>query len=123
MSNHHNMDVVKLWQLGWPHAAEDQRKDIAAAIAQMLDFCLKQSLQPDGSFKAPEEDTLSSAFYFGVGFLHEIGYFSKAHRFWTDETFAGAEEVRQRIQGRIKKLGLDDSEAQWALGILAFDKD
>jgi len=123
MSNHHNMDVVKLWQLGWPHAGPEQRRQIAAAVAEMLDFCLRQSLQPDGSFKSPEEDTLSSAFYFGVGFLREIGYFSKANRFWTDRSFPEAAEVRQRIRERITRLGLDDSEAQWALGILRYDRD
>ena len=122
MSNHHNMDIVKLWQLGWPQATAGQRKEIAAAISDMLDFCLKQSLQPDGSFKSPEEDTLSSAFYFGVGFLREIGYFSKGNRFWTDRSFPEAREVRQRIRTRIQKLGLDDSEAQWALGILRWDR-
>jgi hypothetical protein len=118
MSNHHNLDVVKLWQLGWEHASPQQRAQIAAAISQMLDFCLRQSLQPDGSFDSPEEDTLSSAFYFGVGFLDEIGYFSKSKRFWTDQKFDGAAEVRDRIRGRIQQLGLDDSEALWALGIL-----
>lgn len=122
MSNHHNMDIVKLWSEGWPRATTDQRRQISAAMSDMLDFCLKQSLQPDGSFKSPEEDTLSSAFYFGVGFLHEAGYFSKSNRFWTDRTFPEAAEVRNRIRNRIQKLGLDDSEAQWALGILRFDR-
>ncbi|HXE54377.1 MAG TPA: hypothetical protein VN541_15250 [Tepidisphaeraceae bacterium] len=122
MSNHHNMDIVKLWSLGWPHATAEQRQQIAAAISEMLDFCLKQSLQPDGSFKSPEEDTLSSAFYFGVGFLHEVGYFSKFYRFWTSRTFPEAPQVRERIRNRITKLRLDDSEAQWALGILRFDR-
>lgn len=121
MSNHHNMDIVTLWQLGWSHAAPDQRRQIALAITGMLDFCLRQSLQRDGSFKSPEEDTLSSAFYFGVSFLHEIGYFSKANRFWTDREFPESREVRQRILRRMQALKLDDSEATWAKWLLRFD--
>jgi hypothetical protein len=120
MSNHHNMDVVKLWQLAWPRASAEQRAQIAAAVREMLDFCLRQSLQPDGSFESPEEDTLSSQFYFGVAFLDEAGYFSRAKRFWTDAPMPGAKEVRERILNRMVELKLDDSEARWALGILRF---
>ncbi|HEX5243039.1 MAG TPA: hypothetical protein VFW23_07205 [Tepidisphaeraceae bacterium] len=123
MSNHHNMDIVTLWRLGWPEATAEQHTQIANAISEMLDFCLKQSLQPDGSFKSPEEDTLSSAFYFGVGFLHEIGYFTKTNRFWTDRAFPEAQATRKRIANRITQLKLDDSEATWALGMLRLDKE
>jgi hypothetical protein len=123
MSNHHNVDLVALWRLGWEHATPDQRKQISDAISQMLDFCLHQSLQPDGSFKAPEEDTLSSAFYFGVSFLHETGYFSRSNRFWTSQQFPQAQEVRKQILDRMQALKLDDSEATWAMWQLQFDKD
>ena len=123
MSNHHNMDLVTLWQLGWEHATPQQQKQIGEAISQMLEFCVHESLQPDGSFKAPEEDTLSSAFYFGVSFLHEIGYFSKANRFWTDRQFPEAEPVRKRILDRMQALKLDDSEATWAVWQLRSSTD
>lgn len=123
MSNHHNLDVVKLWQLGWAHASPEQQGKVREAVARMMEFCLHESLQPDGSFRSPEEDTLGSAFYFGVGFLHEVGYFSKANRFWTDQSFPAASEVRARILGRMQALKLDDSEATWAMWILRYDKD
>jgi hypothetical protein len=123
MSNHHNMDVATLWRFGWQHATPEERKQIAEAIRQMMDFCLHQSLQPDGSFKAPEEDTLSSAFYFGVGFLREIGYWSKSKRFWTDLAFPESKEIRKRILDRIDAMKLDDSEASWSKMILRFEKD
>jgi hypothetical protein len=123
MSNHHNVDIVTLWNLGWSRVTPEQQKQIAAAIAQMLDFCLHQSLQPDGSFKSPEEDTLSSAFYFGVSFLHEVGYFSKANRFWTDRSFPESQDVRKRILDRMQALKLDDSEATWAMWQLRLDKE
>jgi hypothetical protein len=123
MSNHHNVDLVTLWRLGWSHARPQQREQIAGAISQMLDFCLHQSLQPDGSFKSPEEDTLSSAFYFGVSFLREIGYFSKSNRFWTDRQFPESEQVRKRMLDRMEALRLDDSEASWAMWQLRLVKD
>ena len=123
MSNHHNMDVVTLWRYGWQHATPDEQKQIRDAIRDMMDFCLKQSLQPDGSFKAPEEDTLSSAFYFGVGFLREIGYWSKSKRFWTEQSFPESKEIRRRILNRINALKLDDSEASWTKLILQFEND
>jgi hypothetical protein len=123
MSNHHNLDIVTLWNLGWSHVTAEQRQRISEGISQMLDFCLHQSLQPDGSFKSPEEDTLSSAFYFGVSFLHEVGYFSKGNRFWTNPPFPESEEVRKRILARMQALKLDDSEATWAMWQLRLDKD
>lgn len=121
MSNHHNMDLVRLWRLGWPHATPQQKQNISAAIAGMLDFCLHQSLRPDGSFNSPEEDTLSSAFYFGVGFLHETGYFTPDNRFWTNQSFPEAQQVRQRILDRMQAIKLDDSEATWAIWTLRGD--
>ncbi len=123
MSNHHNMDLVRLWRLGWSQATPQQRNQISHEIGAMLDFCLTKSLQEDGSFKSPEEDTLSSSFYFGVGFLHEIGFFSKRQRFWTDREFPQAKEIRQRILNRIKSIGLDDPEATWAVSLLGIDAD
>jgi hypothetical protein len=123
MSNHHNMDVVTMWRLGWSRASSEQRNRISQSISAMLDFCLTKSLQEDGSFKSPEEDTLSSSFYFGVGFLHEIGFFSKRQRFWTDREFPKAKEIRQRILNRIKSIGLDDPEAIWAASLLGIDAD
>jgi len=121
LSNHHNLDIVRVWHLGWPNASPDQKQKIGQGIKEMLDFCLHQSLQADGSFNSPEEDTLSSAFYFGVSFLHEIGYFNKSNRFWTSEAFPQAPEVRKRILDRIDALKLDDSEATWAKWTLKAD--
>lgn len=53
----------------------------------MLDWCLAETIEPDGSFKIGDESTLGGAFYFGVSFLNKVGYFSKANRFWTDREF------------------------------------
>jgi hypothetical protein len=122
MSNHHNYDVVLLFHLGWSHADAGEREQIRAEIARMLRFCREQTLQADGSFRMRgDEATLSSNFYFGVAFLNEIGYFA-TERFWSDEKFPEAAEVRDRIESRIVKLGLDDPEAKFALMLLRLNR-
>lgn len=114
MSNHHNYDVARLLHLGWPHMTEGQREQTRVEIARMLDWCLAETIEPDGSFKIGDESTLGGAFYFGVSFLDEVGYFSKANRFWTDREFRGSRELRDRILGRLRALKLTDPEATWA---------
>jgi hypothetical protein len=42
-------------------------------------------------------------------------------RFWTSEAFPRAEDVRRRVRSRIRALGLDDPESQWAALILDTD--
>jgi len=97
-SDHLNVDVAELFRLGWPHASDAQKKAIAAHLHKLLEWCLTKSLQPDGSFKfwigdnSKEEST-----FYGAAFLGRIGYFDKTKRFWTDEDFPEAENVRQRI--------------------------
>ena len=45
-------------------------------IQQMLDWCLSQSLQADGTFKTSEiDDTLGDVQMYGVWFLRDAGYF------------------------------------------------
>ncbi len=122
MSNHHNYDVVRLFHLGWPHADAEQQGLIRAEIAGMIRFCREETLQKDGSFRMRgDEATLSSNFYFGVAFLNEVGYFAKT-RFWSDDKFPEAAEVRDRIELRIVGLGLDDPEAKFALAILRMNR-
>ena len=118
MSNHHNFDAARLFHLGWEHAGPAQREEIRAAIRRMLRFAIDESLQPDGTFADPSEDTLGGSFYFAVALLHEVGFFGRSNRFWTDEDFPRAEEVRKRVRSKIRALGLDDSESQWAAMIL-----
>jgi hypothetical protein len=102
--NHNNVDVVYLFKWGWPVASAGQKKAMAAGIQDMLNRCLTESLQPDGSFKHLAADqSIEEANYFGADFLSHIGYFDKSKRFWTDQDFPQAEEVRQRIVGFVEK--------------------
>jgi hypothetical protein len=107
--NHLNWDMVKVVREAWPSLDETTRAKARVSIAKMLAWCLTNSLQPDGSFKVSElDDTVGDATSYGVSFLREVGYFSRAERFWTNEDFAGANGVRARIEARIKSIGLND---------------
>jgi len=102
--NHNNMDVVALFKAGWPHANAAQRKAMATEIQKMMQWCLDESLQPDGSFKPIIADgSLEEGTYYGASFLARIGFFDKSLRFWTDQEFPQANEVRQRIIAYILK--------------------
>jgi hypothetical protein len=96
-ANHHNMDVVVIFRYGWKHATPRQQEAIRVELHKMLDWCLKESLQPDGSFRVRDGESLEESIYFGTAFLARIGYFDREQRFWTDEKFPDAPEAKQHI--------------------------
>lgn len=103
------MDVVKIFRLTWPALDEPTRQQARAEISRMLDWCLTESLQPDGSFKVSDlDDTTGDAYNYGVSFLNEAGYFRGEDRFWTDQQFPEASAVRDRVQIKLKSIGLSD---------------
>jgi hypothetical protein len=91
-----------------------QRADSRAAIRRMLDFCLTQSLWPDGSFNLNDELTIGESFEFPCLFLHEIGFFDAANRFWTSERFPQARQIASRIAHKLRELKLNDPESDVA---------
>ena len=103
--NHHNMDVVLLFSQGWSHVAPDLQEAMRIEIRKMLDWCLKESLQADGSFRRNkfENDSLEEYTYFGASFLARAGYFDRKKRFWTSEEFPEAAEVKRRIVNYIRE--------------------
>ncbi len=96
---HHNMDVVVLFQYAWPQMNEVQRQAASIEIEKMLRWCLEESVLPDGSFRASTggEDSLEENEYFGVAFLARAGYFDASRRFWTDQSFPEANNLRRRL--------------------------
>jgi hypothetical protein len=110
-SNHHNYDVARLFRVGWPQMNEGQRDLARAEMREMMDFCLNKTLNPDGSFKLMDEDTVGSSFLFPVSLLNELGYFRPSLRFWTRESFPDSMKVADRIEQRIKSMGLSDTES------------
>jgi len=114
-SNHHNYDVVRLVRIGWPKMDGEQRDLARAEFHRMMDFCLRETMNPDGSFKMMDEDTVGSSFLFPVSLLNELGYFRPSLRFWKWQTFPGAMEVADRIEATIKTMGLTDTESRKVL--------
>jgi hypothetical protein len=75
----------------------------------MLHWCLTELYQPDGSFKENGlDDTLGDAYEYGVDFLTDAGYFDGTKRFWTNQSFPEAGGVRDRIETKLKSIGLRD---------------
>lgn len=103
-SNHNNMDAAVLFHSGWNSATSTQRTAMAEEMRKMLHWCLTESLQRDGSFRAnSDDDSVEESEYFGAAFLRRIGFFDKARRFWTDQDFPQAAEIRRRIKAYITK--------------------
>ena len=114
-SNHHNYAVVRLFRICWPSMSEDQRELARAEMRRMINFCLSETLNADGSFKLMDEDTVGSSYVFPVQLLDETGYFRKSRRFWTDESFPDSLEVAKRVASKIQSAGLTDTESRKAL--------
>jgi hypothetical protein len=110
-SNHHNYDVVRLFRVGWPQMSSSQRELAQTEMRRMMDFCLKETMNPDGSFKFMDEDTLGSSFLFPISLLNELGYFRPSLRFWTWDSFPGSMKVADRVEHRIRTMGLTDTES------------
>jgi hypothetical protein len=107
--NHLNWDVVKIFRYAWPVLDAATREKVRAEISGMLEWCLANSYQPDGSFKVSDlDDTLGDAYSYGVSFLRETGYFRPEERFWTDQDFPNAKAVADRIEAKLKSIGLND---------------
>lgn len=99
---------------GWKSMSTQHQTEAKAQIRKMLDFCLTQSLLPDGSFNLNDEGTIGESFEFPCLFLEEIGFFNKENRFWTQESFPQAHEIAKRISRKITALKLDDLETKVA---------
>ena len=107
--NHLNWDLVVVFRYAWPSLDEATRASVRGEIQQMIDWCLSQSLQQDGSFKTSEiDDTFGDAQMYGAWFLRDAGYFDSAQRFWTDKSFPDSGAVRSRIAARLNAVGLSD---------------
>ena len=103
-TNHHNMDVVLLFSLGWNHVSPELQDAMRIEIRKMLTWCLQESLLADGSFRRNqfENDSFEECTYFGASFLARAGYFDPKKRFWTNEDFPEADQIKQRIVNNIR---------------------
>jgi hypothetical protein len=117
--NHLNWDVVEILRYAWPDLDDATRQQARAELSRMLDWCLKNSYQPDGSFRVSDlDDTVGDAYYYGVSFLRDAGYFRPGDRFWTDQNFPDAAAVHDRIETKLKSIGLNDGKLKDAMEML-----
>lgn len=107
--NHLNWDAVKIFRVAWPTLDDATRQQARAEISRMLNWCLTDSLQPDGSFKTSDlDETLGDSYSYGVYFLKETGYFPGKGCFWIDQSFPDAKAVHDRIEARLKNIAGKD---------------
>jgi len=107
--NHLNWDAVKIFRSAWPNLDDATRQRVREEISRMLNWCLTKSYQPDGSFKVSDlDDTQGDAFRYGIWFLQEAGYFQRKDRFWTDQDFPDSKTVHDRIEARLRSIGIND---------------
>ncbi|MCC9620823.1 hypothetical protein LPB41_03880 [Thalassospira sp. MA62] len=116
-NNHNNYDVTKIFDLGWDKVPSATQQASSDDIAIILNWCLTKSMTPDGGFIDDPTfyNSVGAAYYYGVSFLDQAGYFQTTPPFWTDAPFADGQALCRKIQTKIKSEGLDDDEAQAAL--------
>jgi hypothetical protein len=104
-TNHNNMDAAVLFKYTWPFTTAEQKRAMGDEIRKMLNWCLRDSLLPDGSFKpgSDDQDSVEEQTYFGVAFLSRTGFFDKAERFWTTDDLPDAGEIQHRIAANIAR--------------------
>ncbi|WP_417812779.1 hypothetical protein [Thalassospira alkalitolerans] len=116
-NNHNNYDVAKIFDLGWAEVDGATQKRASADIAVILDWCLTKSMTPDGGFLDDPTfyNSVGSAYYYGVSFLDQVGYFGTDIPFWTDHAFVNGPKLCCKIQKNMKAEKLDDDEAEAAM--------
>jgi hypothetical protein len=108
--NHLNWDAVKIFRVAWPQLDAATREQARAEISRMLNWCLANSYQPDGSFKTSDlDETLEDACSYGDRFLKETGFYSREKRFWTDQDFPEADAIHTKVKAKLKALGFDNA--------------
>lgn len=113
--NHLNWDVVKIFRYAWPSLDEATRRAAVAELARMLQWCLAESYQRDGSFKVSElDDTAGDAMHYGVRFLCDVGFFRKKERFWTDQDFPEAKAIHAQLKSHLEGISSRGAEFEGA---------
>ncbi|SEF14931.1 hypothetical protein SAMN05444161_9114 [Rhizobiales bacterium GAS191] len=122
-SNHHNTDVVTLFSRGRDYLNASQKREIASAIYNMLNWCLTRSLcekngVPYSAFEEVDEYDTIEKYAFGIGFLDVVGYWKIDERFWWDESqprerwWPDACIMAKNLLAAVKALKVDSSSVE-----------
>lgn len=121
-SNHNNYDVARILRLGWPHMTPVEIDQARTEIREMLKWAVSESMSSDGQFRDDLgfSDSVGEAYYYGVSFLAEVGYWNTERRFWDDDPtrYAGAENLCRKVRSQLMKLQTAGITAQHALAKL-----
>lgn len=105
MTDHNNYDVVELFYRGWPSMEPSQRLAAAAAVGEMLDWCLSHSVAADGEIPDPDKgDPIPNSYYFAAAFLDTIGFFDPSKKFWTTKKLPDPTRIRSGMIARLLKF-------------------
>ncbi len=109
LNNHHNYDVATLLRFGWAHMTPQQQNRARAEIVIMLARSLRLTIDGSGAFYDDAYDNIGDAYYFGISFLDEVGFFEPSRRFWApDAEFIGSDELRKRLDRHLARLDQRD---------------
>jgi hypothetical protein len=107
-SNHNNYDVIRILRLAWSYMTPAQMDQARTEIRKMLNWSLNGSITPGGEFLDTRgfADSAGEAYYYGVSFLVEAGYWSKEGAFWENgpTQHAGAGNLCRKIKSHLVKL-------------------
>jgi hypothetical protein len=103
-NNHHAYDVARLLRRAWPYMTAEQKSRATAELTIMVARSLNVSIRSDGSFDDDPYDSPAEAYYFGVSFLDEVGFFRPSRRFWSPLEVSDAESLRSVLRQHLEKM-------------------
>jgi len=103
-NNHHAYDVARLLRRAWPYMTADQQARATAELTVMVARSLSVSIGADGRFDDEPYTSPAEAYYFGVSFLDEVGYFRASRRFWTPLEANDAASLRTALLQHLQKM-------------------
>lgn len=121
-NNHNNYDVVKILRLGWPRMTPGERDTARVDIRTMVQWALEESITADGRFRDDPSfyDSVAEAYYYGISFLDEVGYWSEARNFWEEKATgnAGAAVLCRKVRSHLDGMRTNSMAAREALETL-----
>lgn len=103
-NNHHAYDVARLLRRTWPYMTAEQQARATAELTIMVARSLSVSIRPDGRFDDEPYTSPAEAYYFGVSFLDEVGYFRPSRRFWAPLETRDADALRAVLQQHLEHM-------------------
>jgi len=82
----------------------EQQARATAELTTMVTRSLSMSIGSDGHFDDEPYTSPAEAYYFGVSFLDEVGFFRPSRRFWTPLETSDADALRAVLLQHLQKM-------------------